>query len=269
MKRTFSLYLRFISIQIRSQMQYRASFILDVITHMLLNGSYFLTLALVLQRFGNIKGWTVGDMAFLCGMTEMGFGLMDMIFSGFDPDTFSPMVRQGRFDQFLLRPMNITVQVLGSKFVLRRLGRVFEGLILLSFGVWLAPVHWTLLKVLYVPVLLASQVMALGALFMAGSTLTFWTIQSIEAVNIVTYGGNEVMSYPMTVYPGWMQRIFTYIIPFIFLNYYPALFFLDKPDPLGFPAFAPFLAPLAGLAMLLASLWFWKFGLKHYQSTGS
>ena len=43
-----------------------------------------------------------------------------------------------------------------------------------------------------------------------------------------------------------MRAFFTYVMPFIFLNYYPALFFLDKPDPLGMPAFAPFLAPFVG-----------------------
>jgi ABC-2 type transport system permease protein len=43
-----------------------------------------------------------------------------------------------------------------------------------------------------------------------------------------------------------MRRFFTYIVPAIFLNYYPALYFLNKPDPFNFPAFAPFLSPLVG-----------------------
>jgi len=58
-------------------------------------------------------------------------------------------------------------------------------------------------------------------------------------------------------------------LPAIFLNYYPALFFLDKPDPLGMPAFAPFLAPLVGIGLLLASFAFWRFGLRHYTGTGT
>ena len=57
------------------------------------------------------------------------------------------------------------------------------------------------------------------------------------------------MSYPMQIYPRWMRGFFTYVMPFIFLNYYPALYFLDKPDPLHFPAFAPFLAPFVGVGL--------------------
>ena len=118
-------------------------------------------------------------------------------------------------------------------------------------------------------VVVASQVLFFGGLFIFGSTLTFWTIQPIEAVNILTYGGTEMMSYPMHIFPDWIRRFFTYIVPSIFLNYYPALYLLDKPDPLHLPGFAPFLAPIAGLVVLAAALIFWRFGLNHYQSTGS
>lgn len=77
------------------------------------------------------------------------------------------------------------------------------------------------------------------------------------------------MAYPMHIYSDWMRRFFTYILPAIFLNYAPALYFLDKPDPLGLPPFAAFLAPLAGLGTLLAAALFWQFGMRHYKSTGT
>ena len=83
-------------------------------------------------------------------------------------------------------------------------------------------------------------------------------LQSIEAVNILTYGGTELMSYPMQIYPCWMQRFFTFVIPFIFLNFYPALYFLDKPDPLHFPAFAPFHG--AFCRAVLSLQWRWRSG---------
>ncbi|MDO8971849.1 MAG: ABC-2 family transporter protein, partial [Saprospiraceae bacterium] len=209
------------------------------------------------------------EVAFLAGCIEMSFATMDMIFSGFDPDAFSVLIRTGALDQMLLRPLPITVQIFGSRFQLRRVGRIFEGFVILIIALNLAPVHWTLEKSLYFPVVFFSQVMAFGGLFIMGSTLTFWTVQPVEAVNILTYGGNELMTYPATIYPLWLQRFFTYVVPFVFLNYYPALYFLDKPDPLGLTPAAPFLAPLAGAAMLAAAFAFWRFGLDHYQSTGS
>ena len=263
------LYRRLISVQIRSQLQYRVSFLLDTFTTGFSVVTSFLTLALILQRFDNVGGWTLPEVAFLYGMVEIAFGLMDMLFSGFDPDNFGKQVRLGAFDQLLLRPLDITLQVLGSQFVVRRLGRIVQGAAVLVYAVTALHVQWTIGKLLYMPVVLASLVCFFGGLFIIGATITFWTVESIEVINIFTYGGSEMMDYPMHIYQDWMRRFFTFIVPAIFLNYYPALYFLDKPDPLGLPVFAPFLAPLAGVGVLLAALAFWRFGMRYYQSTGT
>jgi ABC-2 type transport system permease protein len=250
-------------------MQYRVSFWMDFLATGFANGVYIITLALVLSRFGNIAGWTIGEVALLAGLAEVSFALMDMVCSGIDPDYFSPMVRMGRLDQYLLRPVNLMVQLFGSRFLLKRLGRITEGLLILAFCFLLTDIHWTTFKILYLPVIIICQVISMGSLFLVGSTITFWTVERIEAVNILTYGGVELMTYPMSIYPGWILRFFTYLVPFIFLNYYPALYILGKPDPLGYPSFAPFLAPLVALGMGIAALLFWSYGLKHYQSTGT
>ena len=51
-------------------------------------------------------------------------------------------------------------------------------------------------------------------------------------------------SYPMHIYQEWLVSLFTFIIPMAFINYYPALYLLDKPDPFGLPPFMPFLSPI-------------------------
>jgi ABC-2 type transport system permease protein len=202
-------------------------------------------------------------------MVETSFGVMDMIFSGFDPRAFGERVRRGTFDQLLLRPINITLQVFGDEFLIRRLGRIFQGAVILAYAASTSGMAWTPGKVLYLPFVLLGMVAFFGGLFIAGATITFWTIESIEVVNIFTYGSTELISYPMHIYPGWLRTLFTYIIPAGLLNYYPALYFLDKPDPFGLPGFMRFVAPLAGLAVLASALAFWRFGVRHYQSTGT
>lgn len=266
---SFELYRRLISVRIRGQMHYRLPFLLDVFSTLVQTGVSFLSIALVLEKFNNIAGWTLGEVAFLYGTVEASFGLMDMIFSGFDPQNFASQVRLGTFDQMLLRPVGLTLQVLGSEFLVRRAGRILQGVAVLLLAISLAHIRWTWLKALYLPVVIASLVAFFGGLFIIGATLCFWTVDSLEAINIFTYGGTEMMSYPMTIYQDWMRRFFTFILPAIFLNFYPSLYFLDKPDPFGFPPFAPFLSPVAGFGVLAAALVFWNYGIRHYQSTGS
>ena len=269
MIRTFDLYRRLILIQIRSQLQYRTAFIMETTATATMQGLFFLSIYLVMNRFGDIGNWSIGEVAFLYGLVELSFGLMDMIFSGFDPKDFGKQVRLGTFDQLLLRPVSLLLQIFGSEFVIRRLGRIFQGVLIFFVALSFNDIQWTIIKIAYVPIIVLSMVLFFGGLFIIGSTITFWTIDSIEAINILTYGGSEMMAYPMHIYQDWLRHIFTFLVPAIFLNYYPALYILDKPDPLNYPSFAPFLSPVAGLAVFMAALAFWRFGLKHYQSTGS
>jgi ABC-2 type transport system permease protein len=269
MRHAIDMYRRLIAVRIRSQLQYRVSALLDVVAMAIVTAVEFGALALVFQRFESIAGWTLGEVAFLYAIVTASFGTMDLIFGGFDPDTFGPMVQRGTLDQLLLRPANITLQVFGSAFLLRRFGKIAQGIVIFCIALSMTDVDWTLAKIIYLPIVFVSQVVFFGGLFIIGATSTFWTVQRVEAINIFTYGGSELMSYPMHIFAKWMRRFFTTVIPMIFLNYYPALYFLDKPDPLNGPACAPFLAPIAGVGMLVAALAFWQFGLRHYASTGT
>lgn len=264
-----TVYWRLLGIQLRSQMQYRVSFLLQAGSTALIVFFEFAAVALVLERFGNISGWNIGEVAVLYGMVEIAFGAMDMMFSGFDPPKFGLNIRKGGFDQLLLRPVNITMQVFGSVLELRRLAKVAMGVVILSYGLGQVTIIWTITKLLLAAASIISMFCFFGGLFIIGSTLTFWTVESIEAINIFTYGGSQLIQYPMHIYQRWMRDLFTFVVPAIFLNYFPVLYILDKADPLHFPAFAPFASPLVGLGTLLAALAFWQFGIQHYQSTGT
>ena len=269
MQHILGSYFRLLGAQVRSQLQYRASFILDVFSTAFFTITEFGALALVFTRFETIGGWTLAEVAFLYGLVELSFGLMDMFFAGFDPTFFGENIRKGSFDQLLLRPVPVIWQVLGSDLTLRRIGYVFLGLTIFVFAVHFSGLEWTLAKVVYLPFVIVGMVLFFGGLFMIGSSFTFWTVESVEAMNILTFGGSFLISYPMSIYQDWLRRIFTFVVPAIFLNYYPALYFLDKPDPFDFPFIAHFLAPVAGGIVFALALAFWKFGLGHYQSTGN
>jgi ABC-2 type transport system permease protein len=95
MRHTVDIYRRLIGVQLRSQLQYRASFLLDLLATGLIVAFEFGSIALVFERFGHIQGWSLGELAFLYGLVEISFGAMDMVFSGFDPPTFGLGIRRG------------------------------------------------------------------------------------------------------------------------------------------------------------------------------
>jgi len=89
------------------------------------------------------------------------------------------------------------------------------------------------------------------------------------ACNAFTYGGNTITQYPMTIFPRELLKGLTFVVPLAFVNWYPCLYLLDRPDPFGMPSWFSVLSPVvAALTLLVAGL-VWRSGVRHYTSTGS
>lgn len=266
----WKLYWRLVGAHMRSQMQYRVSFVIDTITQFAGTIVDFGATAVLFVNFPTIGGWSLGEVAFLYGMSSISFALADMIGTGFDYSYFGPnMVQRGGFDQILTRPVNAFVQVLASGFALRRLGRMAQGVAILVLSLTLIDVSFTPIKIVYLLIMICAGILFFIGLFIFGSGVSFWTVESLEAMNIVTYGGQFMTSYPMHIYQEWLRSIFIFVIPMAFVNYYPSLWLLDKTDPLGGPIWLAFLAPFVCVAVFLCGMRMWWFGVRHYTSTGS
>jgi ABC-2 type transport system permease protein len=101
------------------------------------------------------------------------------------------------------------------------------------------------------------------------ATLAFWTTETLELMNTLTYGGVESAQYPLAIYAAWFRRFLTFVVPLACVAYFPVVAILDRPDPLGTPYWFQCAAPLFGLAFLGVALAFWGIGVRRYTSTGS
>ena len=145
-----------------------------------------------------------------------------------------------------------------------------QGLVALVISLVLLEPGWNAAQILFFPVMIVGGMLLFMAIFVVGATTSFWAPQAREAVNIFSYGGQFMTTYPMHIYQEWLVSLFTFIIPMAFINYYPALYLLDKPDPFGLPPFMPFLSPISvAVISLWLSLAFWRRGVRRYQSTGT
>jgi ABC-2 type transport system permease protein len=53
------------------------------------------------------------------------------------------------------------------------------------------------------------------------------------------------------------------------VTYFPALYILDRTDPLGLPSWLQLCSPLVAATFFLVARGAWALGVRHYQSTGS
>ena len=76
---------------------------------------------------------------------------------------------------------------------------------------------------------------------------------------------NEFVNYPISVYNKAVQNILTYVIPFAFTSYFPALYFLTGENPL----FNIGMTMLVSVVVMGVGVLIWNKGLKAYESAGS
>ncbi len=267
MKSGLALYGRYLGISIRSQMQYRASFVMLALGHFLVTAIEFATIWILFDRFGGLRGWSLPEVGLFYGMVNAAFALSDAAARGFD--LFGVMVKNGDFDRVLLRPRGAALQVAGQELTLRRVGRLAQGLIVLAWSAARLGVAWTPGRVLLVAATIVSAACLFFGILVLQATAAFWTVETLEMFNCLTYGGVQTTQYPIAIYRTWFRKLFTYVVPLAAVSYFPGLAVLGKVDPLGTGRLFQSLAPLAGPAFLGLSLLVWRLGVRHYQSTGS
>ena len=263
-----ALYGRFVSQSVRAALQYRLSFVLMAAGYFITSGVEALGVWALFDRFGMLGRWSLAEVALLYGMVNVAFPISEALARGFD--VFGQeFVKTGNFDRVLLRPRSTVLQLAGHEFQIHRVGRLLQGLIVLGIAMWLLPVEWTLWRLALMVFTILSGVVFFYALFIFQAALSFWTVESLEIMNTLTYGGVETAQYPLAIYRPGFRRFFTFVIPLGCISYFPAVAILGIEDPLGSERWMQVAAPLAGYLFFGASLLAWRFGIRHYTSTGS
>src|SRR5204863_7858896 len=134
------------SISLRGQLQYRANFVLQTLGHLLVTFIEFLGLWALFDRFGNLRGWALPQVAMMYGMISISFALSDAFSRGFD--WFANTIRSGDFDRILLRPRSSVLQISGQEITLKRIGRLVQGMAVLIWAASATDVHWSAARIL-------------------------------------------------------------------------------------------------------------------------
>lgn len=258
------LYFRYMSILLKSQMEYRTSFILLSIGQFFVPFLVFISIFLLFRRFPSIAGWTLYEVALCYSVVHIAFSVSECFARGFD--AFSSTVVKGEFDRILVRPRSTVIQVLGSKFEFTRVGRFAQSIIVLVFSLSNINVDWDLYKIITLILMILSGIVIFTGIYMLGASFCFWTIEGLEVMNILTDGGREMSQYPLNIYKEWIRKFFTFVIPLGTVNYLPLMFILDKVEG---NSLLYMITPLLGMFFIIPATLIWNIGVKHYKSTGS
>jgi ABC-2 type transport system permease protein len=258
-------YVDIAALWVRASWAYPTSFVLMTISGFLITGLDFVALWLMFTHLDALGGFTLMQIALLYGASGVGLRVADLLIGSVEQ--IGIHVRTGRLDQMLTKPVPLLVQICADNFSLRRLGQISQAVFVLAVAC--VHVDWTPLRVVVAVSMVVSSGVIFFGLFVAFSCVQFWTTDASEFANAFTYGGNTMTQYPMTVFPREVVKGLTFLVPLAFVNWYPCLYLLDRPDPFGMPSWFAVLSPVVALLALSVGALAWRAGVRHYTSTGS
>jgi ABC-2 type transport system permease protein len=261
-----AIYCRLVGARIRGDLQYRVSFFMFMTSQFLVAFLDYLAIVIIFSHVPRLAGWSLGEVMFLYGATNVSFNLADLFIS--QVETLPTRVRTGTFDSLLIRPLGPLFQLATEEFALRRIGKLAQGVLVLVLAIDRLRIDWTVGRIGMTVVMLLSGAVIFGAIWVATAAVNIWTIETTQFGNAFTYGGNFLSQYPIDIYSAWLRRVFAYLLPVAFVNYFPALYILGRPNHFGIPALR-FMSPLVALVTAIAAGALWRLAIRHYRSTGS
>lgn len=256
------LYRRFFMIHLKSAFQYKKSFLLTAIGQFLAAFTILFGMRFLFDKFNAVKGYSYSEVLLCYSIVLMGFNLAEIIFRGFD--TFAKTISNGEFDRILLRPRNEVFLVLAGKMELSRVGRLLQAILILVYGISSSYIIWSWDKIITLILMIFGGTVIFACLFIIFASLCFFTLEGLEFMNVFTDGAREHGKYPIDIYGNKVFKFCTYIIPYTLFQYYPLQYLTGRVNNKLY-MFLPLLACL----FAIPSIMLWKFGVRHYKSTGS
>lgn len=261
---TAGLFWHFIRLRMRERMEYRGAFLIGLLAQGLAYVAEFTVIWVLVNRFGTLGGWGWEEVAFLYALNLMSYAI-GAAFT-YSQTELEGMVQKGTFDNLLTRPINPYLNLAAQQFNVGYLGHIIVSGAILVWALGNLHVAWSWSNVMFLSLAL------MGASLIQAAVLTLlgaWSFSFVRATFLFGFAGTlrTFVTYPITIYSATIQVMLTVVIPFAFVNFYPAAVLLDQEGHL-FPGWIGWLTPLVGISLFLVAYRVWMRGVNRYSSAG-
>ena len=204
--------------------QSKVDFVIGLLGFICTQCAGLISIYLIMQQIPDLRGWSLPQLLFIYGFAQIPRGI-DHLFTDNIWLISYHMIINGEFDRYMLRPMNILFQVIAETLQPDAIGELLVGtvLIIMSLNSGIVIVDGVHIVLFFVSVLAGALIYTAVKLFFA--SLSFWIKMSGPFLQ-AAYELADFAKYPTEIYNRPVRFIITWIIPFAFVAYLPARYFL-------------------------------------------
>ncbi|WP_427339891.1 ABC transporter permease [Caloranaerobacter sp. DY30410] len=169
---------------------------------------------------------------------------------------------RGELSKVLLRPINSLFQICIEEVYLGDAGAFFVGCTLVGVALFKMKISFTITRVIISLILLIVAVFIQLGFFLILTSLNFWFV-GVQGFQILILRNINASRYPINIYHKIVQFIFTWVIPFAFIGYYPGLYVIT-----GQLNHVMILSIILACILNLIGYRLWQAGSKRYNAPG-
>lgn len=250
---TAAFLLAYLRLNLLAGMEYRASFIAQVVGMFLNDGLWLAFWWLYFTRFPVVEGWRREDVMVLWAVLALSYGLAVGVFG--NSRRLAGLIAQGQLDYYLVLPKNALLHALVSRMDYTAIGDALFGLaVFLALG----PVRPGTAALFLVAALAGAAILA--GFFVTVSSLAFFLGNAEGLAGQVHNAMIHFSTYPTSIFQGVVKIVLFTLIPAGFISSVPVYLIRE---------FHPwFLAALVSVGAAAVALGWGAFqlGLRRYES---
>lgn len=259
------LYAAFIRIKWQRAAQFRGEFLLIAFSKFVGFGAEFATIYILVNRFHSLGGWNASEVLALYALGSLSYALA-ACFTFHTSRAFDNMARNGEMDALLTKPVSPLLYIMAKSFSTGYFGNITISLLCLIIALSNLGTPVTLFTVGMILLALVGGALIHGAMMLITSIPAIYLV-NVNFRNLFYQRFRDVADYPLTIFPGAVRFLLTFILPYAFISFYPAQAIFGK-APLYHPVLQ-YASPLIGLALcFIAYKYFW-YAVNKYQGSGT
>ena len=220
-------------------------------------------LSRVFRQIPHLQGWSLEQLIFIYGFAQIPRGLDHLLTDNLWLVAWR-LVINGDFDRYMLRPMNVFFQVIAEKLQPDALGELLMGTVLVVYSLCQGVASLSWVQILMLPVSILAGALIYTSIKLLFASLSFWIKRSGPFLQLA-YEMADFAKYPTGIYHRAIRFVITWVVPFAFVAYLPASYFLGTGTSIG----------VIGMECLMAvALWciaysVFQRGIRRYESAGN
>jgi ABC-2 type transport system permease protein len=259
---TLRLFREFLRVSIMTELAYRFNFVVQLFQSLLQLATAVGGLAVVFSFTDTLGGWRPDEVLALLGVYFLLGGVIGLVIQPGMANLIES-VRDGTLDFILTKPEDAQLLVSARRVEIWKFIDILLGTGVLAFALIRLRENISGWQIAAFAGMLLAGTVIIYSFWLMLATLSFWFVR-VENILQIFQSMYEAGRWPVSLYPGWLRFLLTFIVPVAFATTVPVEALtgrLTTETLLG--------AGLLAVAMLVASRVFWKIGLKRYSGASA